>query len=82
MYTNHFIRTDGKSLDFLGRDYLIHISVYDNGTIMCQGSANYYWNADHLPILLNDVGSVTTGIKQSPNGSPLQKNQTKSQRRC
>ena len=55
----------------------IHISVFDNGTIMCQGSANCYWHADHLPLLIKEVLAMSSSPLPSSSthstGSPMSK---------
>ena len=37
---------------------IIHLTVYNNGTMMCQGNSNLLWHAEHLPSILGRlVGS-------------------------
>ena len=72
-FVTTFRASDGASIS----KSTIHISVYDNGTIMCQGSANCYWHADHLPLLIKEVlampSSSLTSSSTHSTGSPMSK---------
>ena len=56
-FQSEFRRTDGEEQNCLSNN-IIHLTIFDNGTIMCQGPANALWNADHLPMLIKEVTST------------------------